>query len=109
MRFTRRYRLLSLWTRVVFTPLPKSMTIQKRFAAAVLALAGRERAQPARREQLELGAVHDAVATARARAALRAWLAAQGLAAVRVSTRRVETWHSGRSGKRRRVVAAEAR
>lgn len=58
--------------------------------------------------RLDLGAVHDAVATARAREALRAWLAAQGLAAVRVSTRRVETWHSGRSGKRRRVVAAEA-
>ena len=59
--------------------------------------------------RLDLGAVHDAAATAAAREALRAWLGAQGLAAVRVSTRRVETWHSGRSGKRRRVVAAEAR
>ncbi|MBS0442173.1 MAG: phenylacetate--CoA ligase family protein [Proteobacteria bacterium] len=58
--------------------------------------------------RLDLGAVHDAAATAAAREALRAWLGAQGLAAVRVSTRRVETWHSGRSGKRRRVVAAEA-
>ena len=58
--------------------------------------------------RLDLGAVHDAAATAAAREALRAWLGAQGLAAVRVSTRRVETWRSSRSGKRRRVVAAEA-
>lgn len=55
--------------------------------------------------RLDLGGAHDTAAALRAREALRSWLAAQGLGAVRVSTRHVEVWRAGRSGKRRRVVA----
>lgn len=58
--------------------------------------------------RLDLGRACDAAAATRARAALRDWLAAQGLGDARVTTRCVDAWPTGRSGKRRRVVATRA-
>ncbi len=56
--------------------------------------------------RLDLGTTHAAADRERARAALREWLSAQGLGAVRVTTRRVGTLVAGRSGKCKRVCAA---
>ncbi len=58
--------------------------------------------------RLDLGPAHDGADAARAGAALREWLAAQGLNNVRVNTRRVALLRAGRSGKRRRVIAARS-
>lgn len=59
----------------------------------------------ARALRLELGARHGTADGVRARDALQAWLATQGLGAVRVSVRRVAGFSVGRSGKLRRVTA----
>jgi phenylacetate-coenzyme A ligase PaaK-like adenylate-forming protein len=62
----------------------------------------------ARSLRLDLGASHGRDDALRAREALRAWLASQGLGRVRVAAGSVPEVAAGRSGKRRRVMALAA-
>jgi phenylacetate-coenzyme A ligase PaaK-like adenylate-forming protein len=56
--------------------------------------------------RLDVAAPHEEADAARARRALHDWLGGQGLANVRIATRRVAALAAGRSGKRLRVRAA---